>query len=140
MSGQLRDTWTFPKRASVLIAALEAKRADLIHLIDEKLEGEQAAERDLNAYRERLRVAGVENWSTAFPESKRGGGFSDRDIYEPFRREYQGHVRNLGEVDLFIAALRDDQEREPDRLYKLHRDDLAWFGLATPVASREAES
>lgn len=126
MSGPLRQAWTFPKRPEVLIEALETKKSALVQQIDKKLEEEQLKEQSLAEYRERLRQAGVANWATAHEERVSYGSDPFRDI----RGHYNRLSTMLAEVALYLAALREDQVREPDRLYKLHPEDLKWFGLS----------
>lgn len=122
--GPQRKDWTFPKKGAVLIEALEAKRERLITLIDTGVTNQQHRERELEEYREKLRVAGIEGWAHA----KMPDDYTRRTMYtSQENKPYTGYAKELIEVDMYLAALRIDITRDPHREFKLLADDLRWF-------------
>jgi len=125
--GPLRTAWTFPYSGKELVETCKAREAELVTALDEKLEAEQQYERDLAAYREQLRVAGVtDDWETAVMEQ------SDTRYSNPqgaFRQKQADLAKKLKDVQRFRRQLEHDLERDEHRLYKLTIDDVIYFGL-----------
>lgn len=122
--GPNRQNWTFPYTAGFLVEHLREVEKGLAAEIDEKLDDEALFERDLAAFRDTMRIAGVLGWDRMqLPDEK--------EKYRGTRaREYYVRLaKKLREIVRYRTALERDLARDPHRLFKLTFDDLEFLGL-----------